>query len=251
MIEHYDMKPDGKGVYQFFETGTRIFDDNKWWGEDSAFCKKWIDMGGEIFVEPRLTFTHIGRKDYTGNLHEYLMGRRVDKIGLDDVENGIHGWMSDVELSVLRYLASRCDSIVEIGSWKGRSTEALLTSCKGTVYAVDHWQGSACDITDIGVDLQDVYSEFVKNVGDFPNLKILKGLSVVHADMFKGMVDMVFIDAGHTYKEIKADIEAWLPKCRKIIAGHDYCDIHPDVIRAVDEKFNKVNVIGTIWFVEV
>lgn len=53
----------------------------------------------------------------------------------------------------------------------------------------------------------------------------------------EGVVDFVYIDAGHTYDEILRDLELWWPLVsdRGILAGHDYDHTHPDVIRAVDE----------------
>ena len=32
MIEHYKMTPCNKDTYHFFETGMKVFNDNKWWG---------------------------------------------------------------------------------------------------------------------------------------------------------------------------------------------------------------------------
>lgn len=56
-------------------------------------------------------------------------------------------------------------------------------------------------------------------------------------------IDLLFIDAGHSYLEVKADIENWIPfvKARGVVAFHDYAktpDAHPlhwEVRRAVDE----------------
>ena len=99
---------------------------------------------------------------------------------------------------------------------------------------------------------EDVYSEFINNVGSFPNLTILKGYSTDIAKSFNGnKVDMVFIDAEHTYESCKDDIEAWLPKCTKYICGHDYSDNFPGVKQAVNEKFGKVNIVDSLWWVEL
>lgn len=250
MKEHYHIQADERGIVPFFETGM-IFDDGNWWGEDTAFCKKWHDMGGEIFVEPNINFLHIGRKEFAGNFHEYLMGRSVEQAHLDGVETGIPGWMTDDELGVLGYLASKSDSIVEVGCWKGRSTKRFLESCKGPVYAVDHWSGTVTDVSSLVAYDLDVYDDFIKNVGGYKNLTILKGDSVKIAKTFDKNVSMVFIDAGHEYEDCKTDIEAWLPKCSRIIAGHDYSNEWPGVKKAVDEKFDKINKIGSIWWVEL
>ena len=61
-------------------------------------------------------------------------------------------------------------------------------------------------------------------------------------------VDMVFIDGGHEYEEVKADIEAWLPKTKKLICGHDHGG---GIERATQEIFNNVNVMELIWIIPI
>lgn len=245
------MRCDERGIFPFFKTGMVYPDEHNWYGEDSYFCKEWRALGGEIWMEPRINFTHYGIHGFSGNYHEYLMGRRVET--LDAVPSGIPGWMTDGELAKLRELASESRSIVEVGSWKGRSTKELLESCKGPVYAVDHWQGSQKDVSGIVGELGGVYEEFMRNVGEYPNLTVCKGNSIDIANQFNGnRVDMVFIDAGHEYEECRSDIEAWLPKCDKFICGHDYNQNFPGVTKAVDEKFGKsVKVQESIWYVNL
>ena len=63
---------------------------------------------------------------------------------------------------------------------------------------------------------------------------------------------MIFIDAGHSYEEVKQDILAWRPLLREggILCGHDlYKDgpYHPGVKQAVDELIVNYTVTGTIW----
>jgi len=250
MISHYQMEKHSD-LYSFFDTGVLFWNDgdSQWYGEDTAFCKRWKALGGEIWLVPDINVTHIGTKKFTGNYHQYLLGRKVDN--LDCLDTGIPGWMTDKELLVLRALASKSNDVVEIGCWKGRSTKELLDSCRGTVYAVDHWNGSLHDLTSIPIELHDVYEEFMKNVGNYPNLKVLKGYSADIAKQFDGKVDMVFIDAGHSYDECKADIEAWLPKAKKIICGHDYEKGWIGVMKAVNEKFKKVNSVDSVWYVNL
>ena len=41
----------------------------------------------------------------------------------------------------------------------------------------------------------------------------------------------------------------WLPKAKKIICGHDYCNAWPGVMKAVDEIFGQPDgVCGSIWY---
>jgi hypothetical protein len=69
-------------------------------------------------------------------------------------------------------------------------------------------------------------------------------------------VDMVFIDGGHRYEDVWGDIEAWLPKTRKLLCGHDYNHKHwPGVVQAVEEKFpgrfELVKQGCSIWYVRL
>lgn len=75
----YQIQKDSNGVYTFFRTGILFPNDNTWYGEDVAFCMWWKAMGGEIFIEPRINFTHTGFKQFKGNFHEYLLGRSTKK----------------------------------------------------------------------------------------------------------------------------------------------------------------------------
>lgn len=38
--------------------------------EDFSFCRRWRDIGGEIWVDPNANLTHAGRKEYTGAVKE-------------------------------------------------------------------------------------------------------------------------------------------------------------------------------------
>lgn len=45
-----------------------------WYGEDYAFCRRWIDCGGEIWTIPNLNIDHYcGDVAYKGNLHNFLI----------------------------------------------------------------------------------------------------------------------------------------------------------------------------------
>lgn len=136
----------------------------------------------------------------------------------------IDGWMSARELEWLYGMACEMGTVVEIGSWMGKSTHALLSGCKGTVFAVDHFKGSPSEIDGphARAKTEDIYEIFKKNVGNFPNLIVLKMDSVEASKRFKDKsVDMVFIDGDHEPPQPRKDIEAWLPKTRKLICGHD------------------------------
>ena len=152
----------------------------------------------------------------------------------DPNANGIEGWMNSLELLILNNLARKVTSVVEIGSWKGRSTHALCSGCKGIVYAVDHFQGSAGEITTTHREAVEggVYDEFMKNVGHFPNLKVMK-MSSREASKLIPKVDMVFIDGGHDYDSFRMDLLCWAPKAKYVLCGHD--GLYPGVMKALED----------------
>lgn len=71
MTPHCDWYWDkGEKTVAFFETPIV---DHEWHGEDPWFCKKWLSLGGQIWLEPNIDFVHVGTKEWRGNYHEYLM----------------------------------------------------------------------------------------------------------------------------------------------------------------------------------
>lgn len=93
---------------------------------------------------------------------------------------------------------------------------------------------------------------------------ILKMGSVEAASQFDdGSLDLVFLDADHSYEGVRADIAAWAGKVRPggWLSGHDYRSDYPDadfsgVDRAVDEwatATGRVIVQGqnTTWFAQI
>jgi predicted O-methyltransferase YrrM len=137
----------------------------------------------------------------------------------------IVGWMDEFALQWLYAQAQTHRNIVELGSWRGRSTHALCSGTQGMVTAVDHFNGQAeyLDNEMVFARDNDLFAEFKKNVGHFSNLRIKRGNT---AEMATGMsdVDMLFVDAGHDFDAVMADLTAWAPTVIKggLICGHDY-----------------------------
>lgn len=65
-------------------------------------------------------------------------------------------------------------------------------------------------------------------------------------------LDIVFIDAVHTYPHVKEDIKCWLPKIKLggMIAGDNYESDFPGVIKAVDELLPERTIFegGPVWY---
>jgi hypothetical protein len=95
-----------------------------------------------------------------------------------------------------------------------------------------------------------LYNEFLKNIEPVKDIinPVRKSSEDAVKDYKDESLDFVFIDAGHEYEDVIKDINYWLPKVKKggILAGHDYSQDSPGVMRAVHELlpgFNRTSLI--------
>lgn len=150
--------------------------------------------------------------------------------------------------------------VVELGTFIGDSAKAM-SDAGAIVHTIDNWKGS---LRDLSHSTYRVYGKdqvrfaMQRNLGRRLHNTVFsyEGDSAKAADTWHGdKVDMVFIDAGHEYDEVKRDIDAWLKHVRVggILSGHDYCPAFPGVMKAVQEKFGEgaFNVDGNVWWVRV
>jgi hypothetical protein len=188
-------------------------------GEDTSFCLRCKDKY-EIWADPTIRLGHLGDMTVYPEHWEHARSAILNK---DRQADGLDGWTSMEELKFLAEKAANASNIVEIGCWKGRSTKVLLDASDGFVHAIDHFKGTDKNgdpWSGILAKEQDVYSQFMKNVGDYPNLKVHKMSSDDAVDFFDdGSLDMVFIDGDHTH--------------------------------SVKDTIGDVDVVGSIWYKEV
>jgi hypothetical protein len=160
------------------------------------------------------------------------------------------GWMSYPELLFLFETARQMESAIELGSWKGKSTHAILSSKCPSVTAIDHWRGSQFEPeAHAEAKTNSVFEEFKRNTKGFDNLKIVEAdINEAVKNIPDKSVDMIFVDCGHTYEEVKNDIKKWKNKAKIVICGHDYCPAWSGVKQAVDEEFGGPDLlVDTIW----
>lgn len=50
--------------------------DGRYRGEDYTFCRRWREIGGQIWLWPDVTTTHNGNFGYTGNIADFLIGEK-------------------------------------------------------------------------------------------------------------------------------------------------------------------------------
>lgn len=235
--------------------------------DDIFFSRALAKHGHRMLVHGGVLCIHWGRDGTFAELPRDSYPFRALAKSLDELDPRIReaarieGWMETDELLWLADMASTHTSIVEIGSWRGRSTRALADNTKGKVLCVDTWS------LDHVVDLAEYYNKGKQPdpdwVWDEFRINMVGLESKVHAlrmtssaafaeipDALK--FDMVFIDGSHEYNDIRHDITAWRSKLTPggLLCGHDYTHEWPDVIRAVDELVPNVKQVDktSIWY---
>lgn len=154
--------------------------------------------------------------------------------------------------------------MVEVGSFRGRSLASIadiIIRKNIKVFAVDIFdkvENPEYVEEDVYKKKEGMLEDFKKTISKFGlsnNLKFFVMKSIDAAKWVKeGTIDLVFIDADHSYEAVKADIEAWLPllKVGGILCGHDYDKngvSWEGVYKAVNEKFGKPHLGTYIWSV--
>ncbi|MCX6701737.1 MAG: class I SAM-dependent methyltransferase [Candidatus Zambryskibacteria bacterium] len=136
--------------------------------------------------------------------------------GISDYKDPkIEGYLLYPELIWLYLTAQKMNSVVEIGSWKGKGSHAIASGCLGKVTLVDNFLQHSEFNPDAERDLR-------RNISGFKNVEILKMDSIEAAKHFEdNSIDMVFIDGVHDKQSVLKDLNAWYPKCKKILCGHD------------------------------
>jgi len=128
--------------------------------------------------------------------------------------NSIEGWLTINEGKKLYHLAlsKNGQTIVEIGSWHGKSTLYLAAACKenksGQVFAVDPHLGSwsAED------HKKPTYKSFINNLRKANVSTYVKSLittSQKAVETWKSPIDLLFIDGLHDYKNSSFDFLHW------------------------------------------
>lgn len=143
----------------------------------------------------------------------------------------IDGWLRKREGIALYNLAKSCKGrgvIVEIGSWKGKSTILLAKGSKAgnkiKIYAIDPHTGSS-EHEEINKKIW-TYEEFKNNIAsakvDDIIVPIVKTSEEAAKD-FNEKVEFIFIDGSHEYEFVKLDFDLWYPKVIDggIMAFHD------------------------------
>jgi len=148
-----------------------------------------------------------------------------------DMARGVEGWLFEAETVLLYELARQADPkgvIVEIGSWKGKSTVCMAKGAeagKGAkIYAIDPHIGS--EEHQVGGKKVWTFDQFkanIKRMGVEQRITPIVETSIAAAKDFNQPVSLIFIDGAHDFDSVKEDFETWYPKVIEggVIAFHD------------------------------
>lgn len=140
----------------------------------------------------------------------------------------------------LKYLIEQNNytTMAEVGVRDGRTTFYLLDNCPNlTIYGVD--------LSNAGYYNYEVKAKYSSR------LIPIQGNSHLVADRVP-QVDLVFIDADHSYNGCRGDIIAYSPKVKPggILSGHDID--YPGVNSAVNQYVKSFNVgPNNVWFTKI
>lgn len=169
----------------------------------------------------------------------------------------IAGWLSDSEGELLYELAKkvpRGQAIVEIGSWKGKSTVWLA---KGTeagqrdkVYSIDPHSGSKAHVSE---GEMNTYTAFLTNLTKArvqATVVPLVKTSDKAVRRWRDGVGLLWIDAMHEYEDVKRDFLSWQPHLLQgaRVAFHD-CD-QTGPAQVVKECINHSNDFTIVQHVD-
>jgi predicted O-methyltransferase YrrM len=137
----------------------------------------------------------------------------IEIIAYDNIE----GFLSPREASALFHFASRVKDdgvIVEVGSWKGKSTYCLARGLNsGRIFAIDPFDASgeigSAEIYEKERGENELLAQFTKKMTDLQvldKIEILHGYSIDFKDRFKE-IDLLFIDGDHSIPGCKADFD--------------------------------------------
>jgi len=160
----------------------------------------------------------------------------------------VEGQISYSECSLLFNLASRISSgcIVEIGSYRGRSTVALasgsMTGSRVAVYAIEPHESFTGALG--GVFGPQDRKEFFKNVLRTGVGEIVRLVNLPSKVVSKGWdkeIALLWIDGDHKYEAVRRDFDCWEPFVVKggIIAFHDSKDPELGPSKVIDEAISS------------
>ncbi|MEM8618293.1 MAG: class I SAM-dependent methyltransferase [Actinomycetota bacterium] len=137
----------------------------------------------------------------------------------------VDGWMTDGQAAALYEAAAACPpagTIVEIGSFRGRSTIVLASAAPSDarIYAIDPHAGNdrgPREIDGYADEADDDHQVFFANLqaaGVADRVTHLRMFSDAAHDAVDGSIDVLYIDGAHRYGPARTDIMSWGARVR-------------------------------------
>jgi len=152
-------------------------------------------------------------------------------------------------LSLMRMFSIK--SFVEVGVLCGDMTEYLCNNYNfDKYYAIDIWLRTNYGLNKHSQEEMEIAYRFCQDrFKEFDNVKIIRADSISAAELLEdNSVDCVFIDAAHDTGSVTRDINAWFPKVKKLLIGHDYAEFGT-VRKSVDLIFPQRKIHNNLWYV--
>lgn len=147
------------------------------------------------------------------------------------------GWLTAEEGETLYRLARSCKGrgvIVEIGSWRGKSTTCLGLGSKA---------GNRVPVFAVDPHSEHTFGDFSRNMEEAGLTDLVTpvpGRSQELAEGFDHPIELLFIDGAHQYELVNEDFDRWVPKVVEggVVAMHD-TTWFPGPKRVADERIFK------------
>ncbi|MEW5772534.1 MAG: class I SAM-dependent methyltransferase [Thermodesulfobacteriota bacterium] len=175
----------------------------------------------------------------------------------------INGYFDVAEALAMQELVASLPQgarVAELGTFQGRSAVAIACALPpgGVLFCVDHFVNTVLAPGQAKPPLEEVVrtnlAALAANLDAFgvrDRVTVLRGRTRDAAQRFEpGSLDLVFVDAGHQYEEVSADLADWHPKVRPggWLVCDDYTAEWPGVVRAIEEtRLPGQFLAPTLW----
>lgn len=120
----------------------------------------------------------------------------------------VPGWLGDEEAIALFELARDCTgrgAIVELGSWRGKSTICLALGSK---------EGSGVPVVAVDRHMDKTFVDFQENIRKAGVADLVRPIRATSDEAFADFdepIELIFIDASHKYEDVRRDFDQWVP----------------------------------------
>lgn len=151
--------------------------------------------------------------------------------------------------------------LVELGSFQGRSSVAIAAVLpeSSVLHCIDFFEGTILSPGQVRPPMEEVVKmnvdAFTKNIEAFgvkDKVKLHISPTTAAAKLFAPeSIDLLFIDADHSYEGVVADLQHWYPKLKSggFLLCDDYEEKWPGVIQAIQTFGLQGRLIApSLWF---